>query len=248
MKKVNFDTFLFRCSAIGKIISKSGKLTEGNKTYLQECFIGEINDIRKDISSKYFDKGNLCEQDAMQILQDALYPKIFVKSFKKQLFNEFIHGTPDVVMPDYLYDIKNAYDRFTFANAEKTWEYEWQIKAYLWLTGKEKGRLFYVLCNMPNELIEDEERKLFYSHRPKFISTEQKEYIEACEELRKKLDFTQMAIHERFKLWEIEITDPDIETMQTAVINGRNYLKQLHEEQLDLYARNLELMINARKK
>lgn len=247
MKEINFDTYKFRCSAVGKIISKSGKLIEGNKTYLRECYIGEINDIKKDISSKYFDKGNLCEQDAMQILQDALYPKSFVKSFKKQVSNDFIQGTPDVVMSDYLYDIKNAYDRFTFANAEKSWEYEWQIKAYLWITGKTKGRLFYTLTNIPEELLQDEERKLFYSHRPKFISTEQKEYIEACEELRKKLDFTKMAIHERFKLWEIELTESDIETMKTAVINGRNYMKQLHEEQLDLYNQNLELMIQARK-
>lgn len=246
MKEIDFDAYKFRCSAIGKIISKSGKLIEGNKTYLRECFIGEMHDIRKDISSKYFDKGNLCEQDAMQILQDALYPKSFVKSFKKHVSNDFIQGTPDVVMSDYLYDIKNAYDRFTFANAEKTWEYEWQIKAYLWLTGKTKGRLFYTLTNMPEELIQDEERKLFYSHRPKFISTEQKEYLEACEELRKKLDFTKMAIHERFKLWEIELTESDIETMKTAVINGRNYMKELYKETQDLYIANLELMKSVR--
>lgn len=245
MKEINFDTYKFRCSAIGKIVPKP-KGRGGELTYIKECFIGEMHDIRKDISSKYFDKGNLCEQDAMQILQDALYPKSFVKSFKKHVSNDFIQGTPDVVMSDYLYDIKNAYDRFTFANAEKTWEYEWQIKAYLWLTGKTKGRLFYTLTNMPEELIQDEERKLFYSHRPKFISTEQKEYLEACEELRKKLDFTKMAIHERFKLWEIELTDSDIETMKTAVINGRNHMKELYKEMQDFYISNLELMKSVR--
>lgn len=240
---MDFSKYLFRCSALGNIISKSGKLTKENTTYLRDLFIGEINGIQKDITSKYFEKGMFCEQDAMQILQDSLYPKSFVKSYKKQVKNEFLQGTPDVIMPDYLYDIKNAFDRFTFGKADCTWEYEWQIKAYLWLTERTQGRLFYVLCNMPEHLIQDEERQLFY--KGKFLTTESKDYQDACEELRKKLNFTSMKLHERFKIWDIVLTDEDIETMKNAVENARIHLKNLSECENARLSKNLELINNA---
>ena len=168
---MDFSKYKFRCSALGNIISKSGKMTQGVQTYLQEIFIEETTGIRKQVSSKYFDKGNLCEQNAMQILQEALYPNSFVRAFKTKLSNDFVQGTLDVDMPDYLYDIKNAYDRFTFGKAECSWDYEWQVKAYLWLKGKTKGRLFYTLCDMPEELIQEEEIKLFYILRPCLLYT-----------------------------------------------------------------------------
>lgn len=217
--------FKFRCSALGKIVSKSGKLTDTNKTYIQECFIGDKYKVHKEITSKYLDKGIACETEGLTLFNEAFYPSKLVLKNKKHFSNDFIVGTPDIIVGNVIADIKNAYDLFTFGKASLSWDYEWQLKGYMYLTGKTKATLFYCLIDMPDFLLAQEERKLFYSGG--FLTTESPDYQEAVKELQRKYVYDYMSKEERFKFWDIELLDTDIKQIESSVTKSREYMDSL---------------------
>jgi len=220
--------YKFRCSSLGNIISKSGKLTEGNKTYIQKCWIENKYNIQSDIQSKYFDKGIACEQDGLMLFKEVFYPNKLILKNRRHYSNDFIQGTPDVISSPMLADIKNAYDIFTFAKAHLTWDYEWQLKGYMYLTGLTESVLFYCLVDMPDFLLAKEEKDLFY--KGGFLTTESPEYLEAVTELRKTFIYDYMAKAERFKTFNVELTDVDIEQIYDSVIISRKYMDSLESE------------------
>lgn len=240
---MDFSNYRFRSSALGKIISKSGKLTDTNKTYLNELFIGETYGIQKEITSKYFEKGIICEQDGRDFLKRALYPRSFIPKNRVRIHNEYIHGEPDVVMQDYHYDIKNAYDLFTFGKAQLTHDYEWQVKGYTMLLDEKPGRLLYIIADMSDVLLADEEKKLFY--QGKFLTMESEAYQQACEELRKKYSYSHIPLEERFKLFEVPYTEQDRVTIIKSVEMARSYLQSLQDEREQLISHNKTLIQNA---
>jgi len=239
---MSFDKHLFRASAIGKIISKSGKLTDGIKTHLEEVFIGQLYDVQKEIGSKYFDKGIACEQDGLDLLSKTLFKGLFVGKNKNQFSNGYAIGTPDTIVKDNVFDIKNAYDVFTFGKASLTWDYEWQVRTYMWLTGKKNGFIFYCLNDMPDFLLVGEEKKLFYSGG--FMSIESESYQNACAELRKKYLYDYMKPEERFKLFEVEYSKEHQDMIIESVMGARKYLNQLSEQHSERIKGNLSIIKN----
>lgn len=239
--KIDFSKFEFRCSALGKIMSKSNSLTDGNKTYLRETFIGEIYSIRKEVTSKYFEKGNYMEEDAVSMINKALYPdKILIKN-KERKHNGFIHGECDTIAPDQIvYDCKNAWDLFSFGKADLTWDYMWQGIGYMWLWEKKKFRLFYCLNNMPEHLLIGEEKKLFYQHN--FVTYEDEEYQNLCLELRAKHNYDQMPIEEKFKIWELDGNEDTIEVLKDKIQVCRKFMCKLYDEYLEQIEINKRLM------
>jgi hypothetical protein len=235
-----FDNYEFRCSALGKIWSAKGEVTDGNKTYLNELFVGEMEGIRKEIHSKYFTKGVFMEEDGIDLLNQTLYKGKLILKNKERKHNGFIHGEADCLVGDIVYDIKNAWDRFTFGTASLTPIYEWQGRGYMWLWDKPKFRLFYCLNNMPEHLLCDEERKLFYAHY--FATMEDEEYIKLCMELRKKHNYDHMKLYERFRFWEIEHDEGKIEKLKAKIIKCRGYLNELFITRQDELRRNIEAM------
>lgn len=224
---MDFSKYKFRCSALGNIVTKSGKLTDGAKTYLLDCFIGEVYGIRKDIQSKYLEKGKYCEQDGITLLQNTLYVgKLLVKN-DQRISNDFIHGEHDTLKDGKVWDIKNAFDLFTFGKADLTWNYRWQLLGYCWLLKVEKGGLFYCVNNMPEHLLIDEERKIFY--QGKFLTQENEEYMQLCDEMRSKHNYDNMPLYERFKTWDVTFGEEEKLQLISAVEMGRKYLCELWE-------------------
>lgn len=243
MKEV-FENYKFRCSALGNIVSKSGKLTDTTKTYLMDVFIGELYGIRKDINSKYLDKGIACETSGVRMLDNTIYRgnAKFVKNVEGKT-NEIIKGTCDVNADEdqTITDIKNAYDRFTFGKANLTWGYEWQIKGYCYLYGRERGRLFYCLNDMPEYLMAQEVERQYWK-LPERMPHESLEYNEFEDNIRKAHVYTNIPIEERFKFWDLVLTQNDIDTITQAVTVGRMYLLDLYNEHLLMVERNLNIM------
>lgn len=238
---MNFDNYEFRCSALGKIMSAKDELTQSNKTYLQELFIGEVYGVRKEITTKYFEKGNLTEQDGLTLLQKTLYPKNLLLKNTERKHNGFIHGETDCIPPDgIVYDIKNAWDLFTFGKAYLTTDYEWQLRGYMWLWNKKNARLFYCINNMPESLLVDEEKKIFYQNH--FISYEDKEYQAMCEEMRAKHNYDKMELWERFKVWNVSHSEEMIEKLKGRIKKCRHYLNELWTEHQDHLLENRALM------
>lgn len=236
-----FDNYTFRCSALGKIMSPSGKITTGNATYLEELFIGEMEGIRKEITSKYFEKGKYTEEDGINLLNDTLYKGRLLVKNKERKNNGWIQGEADCVAPDgIIYDIKNAFDRFSFGKASLTYDYEWQGRGYMWLWGEPLFRLYYCLNNMPEHMLVQEEKRLFYSNY--FLSMEDEKYLELCDELRKKHTYDHMRLHERFRVWDVSHCEEKIRELKEKITLCRRHLNNLFEDRQGELRKNLQLM------
>lgn len=224
----NFNTWVCRASAMGKIISKSGKMTEGIMTYLTETFIGEIYGVQKEAYGKALEKGIACEEDGFNMV-NLLYPGKFISKIKEPTQNKFAKGTADTIVDGIVYDIKNAFTLFTFGKADLTWDYEWQLKTYMYLYDLKKARLFYCLNDMPDYMIAEEQRKMFYTQR-KWVSIEDPDYIKACEELEAANKYGHIPVEERFKIWDIERNEEDDKKIEKAVIEARMIMNgMLHD-------------------
>lgn len=236
-----FDNYKFRCHSLGKIVTPSGKLTETSKTYLRQLFFEEIENTRKQISSKYFEKGLFDEQSGITLLNKTLYKgKLLVKN-KERKSNDYIIGECDLVAPDEIvYDVKNAWDIFTFQNAQLTHEYTIQLVGYMWLWDKTKARLFYCLNNTPEHLIIQEEKKLFYSGN--YLTMEDETYINDCIELRKQHNYDNKPLEERFKVFEVNAETLPIDKIISCINAARKFLNELDEERNRMIQVNRELM------
>ena len=237
---MDFNNYKFRCSALGKLVSKSGKFTDGNKNYVEEVFAGEIHNTRKEISSKFFEKGLFEEETGITLLQNTLHKNQLILKNKERKSNDFIQGEADCIVNNIVYDIKNAWDAFTFENSQLTHDYKWQLVGYAWLWNLKDARLFYCLNDTPEHLILDEEKKLFY--KGNYGTFENEQFIKDCELLRQKHTHSHKPLQERFKVWDLYITEEDIECLKMAVINARCYLLELQNNRNFRIERNRDLM------
>ena len=110
--------FKIRCSAIGSIMtdprSKSDILSKTTISYLQEWATQEIYGRRKEIKSKYFDKGNMVEAESIEFITHNLQLPFLTMKNEALFENEYLTGTPDVILEDEIIDVKNSWDCFTF--------------------------------------------------------------------------------------------------------------------------------------
>jgi len=160
-----------RCSQIGKIIAngKGNNISSGAKTYVEEKIKERLYGTIKNFNSKYTEKGNLLEDDAIQFYAEN---SEFGLLFKNDEFfeNEYFTGTPDIITKDEVIDIKTSWDYFTFPLLDdnlKNKDYYAQLHGYMELTGKRKARLVYVLMDTPDHLDYDNDHISYENVSPK---------------------------------------------------------------------------------
>ena len=154
--------FKQRASSAGKLMtnprSKGEVLSQTTKNHLQEWLKSELYGIRKQIKSKYLDKGNAVEDSAIDYAASKLGWLFAIKN--EEFFeDEYFCGTPDVMLEDTIIDIKSSWDCFTFPLFEDeipNSDYFHQLQVYMHLTGKRKATLCYVLMNTPEHLSYEE--------------------------------------------------------------------------------------------
>lgn len=239
----NFDNFEFRCSALGKIVSKSGKLTDGVKTELKKIFVEALSGYHEDVYSKAFDKGLYCEEDAITMLgQTLMKGRLLMKNTTRNR-NGWIHGEHDVFKDGIVFDVKNAINRNTFISAQLTWDYEWQLIGYYWLLYADKAVLYYSLNNMPPHLLDAEKKSLFYKKRNKYVDENDQKYIKDCEKLELYHTYDHLPLVERFKFWEVEVTPEKIDRLKESIIESRKYLNTLLDEYMDMIEKNSKTLL-----
>src|SRR3546814_19537504 len=124
----------------------------------------QIYKRRKDFASKYFDKGNACEDAAIEYASQHLEWGD-VKKNDEWFEDDFFQGTRDVMMPDrgIISDIKNSWDCFTFPLYDTvipTKGYDDKLKGYMHLTGYEQDEVVYCLMYAPLDLMNTEISRL----------------------------------------------------------------------------------------
>jgi len=165
------ENVLFRASQLGKLMTdartKTG-LSETTKSALLEVYVQQRYKRYKEISNKYIEKGLAVENDAIDMWRRERKQIVFKN---EQMFtNEFVKGTPDLLIKDdetdlvvNVPDIKSSWDVFTFHDAKAndlSKDYFWQGQAYMWLTGAPRATFCFVLVNAPLQMINDEKYKL----------------------------------------------------------------------------------------
>lgn len=150
--------FKARASSSGALMisprSKTEVLSKTTQSYLQDWVKEHIYGIRKQIKSKYIDKGLTNEDFAIdQAIKMLDLP--FVLKNSESFEDEYFTGTPDIVTDTEVLDIKCSWDCFTFplfADEIPTDDYFYQLQVYMHLTGRKSARLVYVLTDTPADM------------------------------------------------------------------------------------------------
>ena len=222
-----------RASQLGKVMTspktKGEVLSKTCKTYIQELAIENTYGIRKEFWSRYTDKGNECEEEAIELVNDVLNLGFIFKN-DENLTNDWITGTPDVNTNEILLDVKCSYDGITFF--QKTFEddiealnkdYYYQLQGYMWLTGKSESLLCYCLVNTPFQIVEDEVRREHWKQGLIDESLDVRDFVQ------KKHNFDHIPKEKRLKVFKIAKDEEIIEKIKQRVEECREYYNNLIE-------------------
>ena len=149
-----------RSSALGKIMtnprSKKETLSAGCKTYIKDLVKEDLFGYKSKIDSKYLTKGIELEDTSID-LYNEVHGTLYLKNTER-LSNEFITGECDINAEDKIIDIKTSWSLETFPPSPEdisNKDYEWQLRAYMWLYDKPKAELAYCMVSTPDYLLKD---------------------------------------------------------------------------------------------
>jgi hypothetical protein len=228
-----------RASQLGKIMtsprSKGEVLSQTAKSYIQELALEDKYGIRKDINSRYMDKGNLVEDEAIQLASSVLELEFVVKN-EEYFSNDYIKGTPDVLGSNFILDVKSSWDATTlpwFAEECPNKDYYWQLMAYMWLCDRDKALLCYCLIDTPNAMIQDEIRRLIWKMdvdpRYKNMDSDEKE-LAATEHILSLHNVDRIPTDKRVKAYLIERDEQVIEQIKEKIEHAREYYNEIIEK------------------
>tara|TARA_R100001460_G_C3481832_1_gene168376 strand:+ start:21 stop:710 length:690 start_codon:yes stop_codon:yes gene_type:complete len=224
-----------RCSQIGKIMPNSrtkGELSKTCKSYLEALAIENMYGYSKDIWSKAIDKGIAVEDQSIQLAQEVLDMGEMTKN--EEFFeNEYLTGTPDVLNEDFVLDVKSSLDATTFPWFDKdvpNKDYMYQLMAYMALTGRKISYLAYCLVDTPEDIVEDEVRRVHY----KFKEIDENPIVRATVE--RQHSFERVPAKYRVKTFKIEYDQEVVDKIYQRVEECREYYESLLHEQFKTVA------------
>jgi hypothetical protein len=216
-----------RCSSLGKIMtaprSKSEVLSQTAKTYIEELAREHLFGIKKVFKSRYTDKGNEVEEQAIELTEDVLGFEFLTKN-EKYFENDYIKGTPDVITTSLIIDVKSSWSGETFPFFESELpnkDYYYQVMGYMWLTGKKNALISYCLINTPEEIVNDEIRRTAWG----------KYEIEPSEETIRDVvalhSFDNIPKDRRVKAFHVEYNEGVVNEIKTRIEHCRTYFNEL---------------------
>jgi len=217
--------FRIRCSQIGNIMTqprnKTDLISKTTQSFLEVWIKEQIYKRPKEFSSKYTEKGKEVENASIEFASRYLNIGMIFKN-EKNFSDDFITGSPDIILNDTVIDIKNSWDCFTFPLLDTECpndDYYWQLQGYMALTDKPKARLVYTLMDTPSMLIDDEIRR--QSWKMGFIDLP----VEFEQEIIYKMTYQDIPEDLKIKTFDIPRNDEDIEKIYTQVKKCREYIE-----------------------
>jgi len=209
-----------------KLISKrdNPQLPQGAKTYCENWFITQKYGRKKEWYNRYVEKGLAVEHLGIQMLSDMQG----IELVKNEEFfqNEFIQGSPDVIHNGIVFDIKSAWDIFTFPFFEKELpnpDYYYQLQCYMALTGCENASIVYCLIDTPKPIIQQELKKLYFQSG----GTVEQWTPDTYKELEVNYRFDDIPESERIKEYPVEKNVAVIAKIGERVKMCRAYIETL---------------------
>lgn len=227
------NQFKIRCSAIGQIMTdpktkadkEAGNLSKTCLTYVYDWIKSQPEFYGKSVnfSSKYTVKGNLCENDSIKFASDY-FGWGEVKKNEAELSNEYFTGTPDIILPKSIEDIKNSWSQKTFPLFEKEIPidgYGWQLQGYMALDNKDQAGLVYTLMDAPESIIDKEARNKAYE-----LGLDEVDF-DLFEEIREQLSYSQYADDLRIKRFFLDKDQNAIDRAYERVELIRKFIAKL---------------------
>lgn len=217
--------FKIRCSAISQIMAndRSGQgLGKTAQSYCQQWLKEQLYDRKKEMQTKYTDKGLIMEDTSIDMVADYFNYGMLLKN-DIYLENNYITGTADIVLKDKIIDVKNSWSCFSFPLFETKIpdEYYYQGQGYMDLYGKEKFELIYTLTNTPTHLVE----------REAYFFAKNNGYDELDSEIWEKFvnyhNYDTVPLELRIKRFEFNRDDAVIALIKKRVIECRKYIYEL---------------------
>ena len=200
------------------------ELSTGAKTYIKELWLEDNYGIKQEINSKYLTKGNDVEDLSIQLVETMLDKEGLYKN-DEYFENDYVKGTPDVITDTCVIDVKSSWSAATFPFFDEKLSnknYEWQLKAYMWLTNIHESYLSYCLVPTPEVLILDEMRRVSWKRG------EGGEVSKTVEnEVRKYFDISEIPVWERVKSFKVTLKGEDIAKIKEKVNLAKEYYKSL---------------------
>ncbi len=259
---LKFDNYLFRCSSLGKLLTEpqskadkdAGNLSKTTENYLKEIHKEVLFKRKKDLVSKYLDKGIQVEEQSLTLYSN--YTKTPFYKNKDFFKNEFICGTPDNAKGK-IRDIKSSWDYSTFPFYDTKItnnDYIAQLNGYMELSGINEAELIYCLVDTPHKIINDELRRADWKYNiidgngnvndetiplvveivSNMIYTHDG-LLEYCEtnpavKIDWFIDFREVPEKLRVKVFKIKKDTELIEKLYSRIFKAREYLNNLSLE------------------
>lgn len=169
---------LFRCSAIGKLMTEpktkaEGPLSVGAKTHIRNLAAQDIFGVEFEITSKEMEKGTLVENEGIALL-NRVRGLSLVKNTERKT-NAWLSGEADLfnAVGRRGHDLKCPWSVATFPIARVDCEdklYEWQMRGYMMLWDAWEWEVNYALISTPEHLIRYEPASMhFVDHIPEHM-------------------------------------------------------------------------------
>lgn len=223
------------------------KLSDGALTHVQNMWYGARFEYQKRFTTAATRKGNARENEAINQVAQMLGIPFAVKN-ERFFENDYTHGMPDwllrLMLRNILADTKcpwlpSGLDLFEQDKLKLI--YQWQVKAYQWLTGFDHGLIIRVLMNPPESEIYGLALPFWeeagFSRREPITE-------DFLTDVREMYNFERRPIEDRVKIirCDIEPDDPKLIIQQVELM--RKEWVRLDELAKDVNKAELDFLLN----
>ncbi len=223
------DLFKIRASATSKIMSQprnkkdkeAGLLGDTAKTYCKMWLKEQMYNRKITFSNKFTQKGIIVEDDSIDFLSTQLNKGLLFKN-EKHFNNDFLTGTPDIILNNCVIDVKNSYSWETFPTFEKdipNKDYYYQLQSYMSLLNLDNAKLIYLLTDTPEHLIKSEAWN--------YANSNGYEIEDIYEQIENNLTYPDIPDNLKIKIFEVKRDNEVIEQINKQVLKCRNYIETL---------------------
>ena len=234
-----------KAEELKKLIEKRDRkpeLSETAKREVEKIWLLNEKGYYDDLENKYLTKGLLNEDDGLGLVSEVTGN--FLLKNKERKYQNNITGECDSISEidgkKIVIDIKSSWSVRTFMNADLSNIYEWQMRAYMYLYDIEEAWLCYTLTDVPEHLIEQEKKKIFYKYYSNGMSNEEVELLdEKLQVLYKQIEMNMVysnnpkySKEEMVKIFKIERDKSLEEKLLERVKMGLEYYKTIRLNQI----------------
>lgn len=202
VKKNNIGKISLGQTAIAYLMEVYAWETQGMIPFGKEVW--EIDQLQK---------GKIVEEESITLI--SVHDGLLYFKNDERICNDYLSGEPDIFTGDNIMNAERIIDAKTCFDypgfLQKTQEelnpvYGWQVKGYCDITGALIGEVAYCLVDMPETMINDYKRKLFYKMD---VPTEENiDFKKKWEIMERSMRFKQIPIPQRVHKQKVEPFTP----------------------------------------